>query len=58
MARYYFDLFDGLKIDRDDIGFDCADLAAARDAAVEALGEVTRGSFTGWVAATPRHEGS
>jgi hypothetical protein len=42
MARYYFDLVDGAKVDRDDIGLEFEDLAEARVAAADALGDVTR----------------
>jgi hypothetical protein len=42
MTRYFFDLVDGTKVDRDDIGLDFEDLADARVAAADALGDVTR----------------
>jgi hypothetical protein len=42
MARYFFDLVDGTKVDRDHIGLEFQDLAEAREAAADALGDVTR----------------
>lgn len=42
MARYFFDLVDGMKVDRDDIGLEFESLANARDAAADALGDLTR----------------
>jgi hypothetical protein len=42
MTRYFFDLVDGKQIDRDDVGLEFANLADARVAAADALGDVTR----------------
>jgi hypothetical protein len=42
MVRYFFDLVDGAKVQRDDIGLEFQDLADARAAAANVLGDVTR----------------
>lgn len=42
MARYFFDVVDGTHIDRDDQGLQLADLAGARVAAMDAIGDITR----------------
>ncbi|WP_404861876.1 DUF6894 family protein [Georhizobium sp. MAB10] len=42
MARYFFDLVDGGKTDKDDVGLEFEHLADARAAAADALGDVTR----------------
>lgn len=42
MARYFFDLLDGVRVDRDETGIECQDIADARAAAADALGDLTR----------------
>jgi hypothetical protein len=42
MPRYYFDVVDGTQIDRDDQGIEYRDIAEARIAAMDGLGDLTR----------------
>ena len=42
MPRYFFDIDDGERQDRDDVGQDLPDLKAARDAAIEVLPDIAR----------------
>ncbi|VVT34335.1 conserved hypothetical protein [Rhizobium sp. EC-SD404] len=42
MPRYYFDVVDGTQLDRDDQGIDYRDIAEARIAAMDGLGDITR----------------
>lgn len=40
MPRYFFDINDHVKQDRDDVGQDLPNLEAARDAAIEVLRDI------------------
>jgi hypothetical protein len=42
MPLYYFDIHDGERLTRDEIGLALSDGRAARDAAIEALPEIAR----------------
>jgi hypothetical protein len=42
MARYFFDLVDGVKLDRDDVGLEFYRLSDVRAAAADALADIVR----------------
>jgi hypothetical protein len=42
MPRYFFDVFDGEKLVRDEIGIELADLEQVRIEAIEALPDIAR----------------
>ena len=42
MPRYFFDVFDGEKLTRDEIGIELADLERVRSEAIQALPEIAR----------------
>jgi hypothetical protein len=47
MARYYFDTHDDGTVLPEDVGLDCADLAAVRDQAAMSLAELARDVLPG-----------
>ena len=42
MPRYFFDVFDGHRTTRDELGLDVADLSQVRHEAIDALPDVAR----------------